>query len=42
MLHVPVGNYECYFTNWTPDQGRIFDRMFAYDTETTEDRRESA
>src|SRR3954464_1290114 len=35
MLDIALGPYHCPFRAWTPDQGRVFDNMFAYDTETT-------
>jgi DNA polymerase I-like protein with 3'-5' exonuclease and polymerase domains len=35
MLEITLGPYHCPFQLWTPDQGRVFDGLFAYDTETT-------
>ena len=35
MLEITLGPYRCPFRPWTPDQGRVFDGLFAYDTETT-------
>jgi hypothetical protein len=35
MLEITLGPYHCPFRPWTPHQGRVFDGMFAYDTETT-------
>ncbi len=35
MLDIALGSYHCPFRPWTPDQGRVFNGLFAYDTETT-------
>ncbi len=35
MLEITLGPYQCPFRPWTPDQGRVFDGLFAYDAETT-------
>ena len=35
MLEITLGPYHRPFRPWTPDQGRVFDGLFAYDTETT-------
>ena len=35
MLEITLGPYHCPFRPWTPDQGRVFEGLFAYDTETT-------
>jgi hypothetical protein len=35
MLEITLGPYRCPFRPWTPDQGRVFEGLFAYDTETT-------
>ena len=35
MLEITLGPYRCPFRPWTPDQGRVFDGLFAYDAETT-------
>ena|ERR1700733_8907289 len=34
MLTVELATLRCEFTDWQPNQGRVFDN-FAYDTETT-------
>jgi DNA polymerase I-like protein with 3'-5' exonuclease and polymerase domains len=35
MLEINLGPYHCPFRLWTPHQGRVFDGLFAFDTETT-------
>ena len=35
MLEITLGPYHCPFRPWTPNQGRVFNGLFAYDTETT-------
>ena len=35
MIDIAMGPYGCPFRAWTPGQGRVFDGLFAYDTETT-------
>ncbi|WZO96108.1 DNA polymerase [Isosphaeraceae bacterium EP7] len=35
MFDITLGRYSCPFREWTPAQGRVFDGLFAYDTETT-------
>jgi DNA polymerase I-like protein with 3'-5' exonuclease and polymerase domains len=35
MLEITLGPYHCPFRLWAPDQGRVFNGLFAYDTETT-------
>ena len=35
MLDIALGPYNSPFRPWTPTQGRVFDGLFAYDTETT-------
>src|SRR3954447_15040720 len=35
MLNTMMGRNACPFREWTPDRGRVFDGLFAYDTETT-------
>jgi DNA polymerase I-like protein with 3'-5' exonuclease and polymerase domains len=35
MLDITLGPYHCPFQAWTPDQGRVFDGLYAFDTETT-------
>jgi hypothetical protein len=35
MLEITLGPYHCPFRPWTPHQGRVFEGLFAYDTETT-------
>ena len=32
---VELGHHRCSFEEWTPDQGRIFERFLAIDVETT-------
>src|ERR1051326_5756810 len=34
-LNVDLGDHRCPFTEWTPARGRLFDKLFAVDTETT-------
>jgi hypothetical protein len=34
-VDVALGPYACAFEWWRPDQGRIFDGLFSYDTETS-------
>jgi DNA polymerase I-like protein with 3'-5' exonuclease and polymerase domains len=33
-IETRLGPYQCPFRAWSPDQGRVFDGRFAYDTET--------
>ena len=40
-LEVQLGEYRRAFTEWTPDQGRVFKAFYAIDTETTEIDREN-
>ena len=40
-LEVQLGEYRRTFTEWTPDQGRVFKAFYAIDTETTEIDREN-
>jgi hypothetical protein len=35
-IDVALGPHACPFELWQPDQGRIFDGLYAYDTETTQ------
>jgi hypothetical protein len=35
VLEIQVDPYCCPFRVWTPEQGRVLTRLFAYDTETT-------
>jgi DNA polymerase I-like protein with 3'-5' exonuclease and polymerase domains len=35
MLEITLGSYHCPFRRWTPHQGRVFEALFTYDTETS-------
>ena len=35
MIDIALGPHRCSFRVWTPEQGRVFDGLFAYDAETT-------
>ncbi len=35
MLDIALGSFRCPFRLWTPADGRVFDGLYAYDTETT-------
>ncbi len=35
MIDITLGRFSCPFAEWIPAQGRVFDGLFAYDTETT-------
>src|SRR5438067_1325235 len=35
MLTITLGHHTCPFQCWTPAHGRVFETLFAYDTETT-------
>src|SRR5437763_16977279 len=35
MIDITVGSCQCLFREWAPGEGRVFDGLFAFDTETT-------
>ncbi|MDG3005904.1 DNA polymerase [Paludisphaera mucosa] len=35
MIEIVLGTHRCPFRDWTPEQGRVFGGLFAYDVETT-------